>query len=427
MGSSRVSLVVLVAACGFQGGAGPTDANVDSSVDAPGTVSNFCEPLPPSTGTVVNTVGSLRTAVMGAANGATILVADGVYDLGGSPLTIGQPNVTLRSASGHREDVVIDSGGPDASAIKIAASNVTVTSLTIQHGTDALTVQPVAMPGIEDTRIYDVLFRDQTNAPVLIFPMALPGGPYADHGTIACSRFELTPTGGIDPCAFMTGIFGIDAVAALGWTVRDNWFVGLHCANAPKRTVAFDDGSRDTTIIRNRFLNSGKNIRLGNDPLSNTRRNYPGDALPDGCTITPDHWGGVVCNNTIAGLGVTQLVEGIALWHACDTKVVHNTIVSRAGATVTNIEYRFADTLVQITNNLSFLLPDSLAGGIASPLTGNFIYRSSADFVDAAAGDLRLASPEWREYGAMLDQGVCDTDANGNPRNLAMPVVGAYE
>src|SRR5258706_11833563 len=96
-----------------------------------------------------------------------------------------------------------------------------------------------------------------------------PLGPWADNGTVSCSRFIQTPA---SPDVCPSRILAIDAGGAAGWTVRDSRFENLACASGVHRTIAFDDGSRDTKIINNTFINVAMNIRLGNDPP--TSRTY---------------------------------------------------------------------------------------------------------------------------------------------------------
>jgi hypothetical protein len=80
-------------------------------------------PLGPPTGDTVtaNTVEALRTAVNSGASGETILVADGTYDPNGIFLRFDVPGVTLRSASGDREAVVLDGNYVTTEIVNIAA------------------------------------------------------------------------------------------------------------------------------------------------------------------------------------------------------------------------------------------------------------------------------------------------------------------
>jgi len=90
-----------------------------------------CPALPDPVGATV-TVGSVEqlfSAVNSAAPGTTILIMDGAYNLGSSDcdLWIDTPGLTLRSAGGDREAVILDDDYSGSEIITVAASNVTIT------------------------------------------------------------------------------------------------------------------------------------------------------------------------------------------------------------------------------------------------------------------------------------------------------------
>jgi hypothetical protein len=156
------------------------------------------------------------------------------------------------------------------------------------------------------------------------------------------------------------------------------------------------------------------------------------DPLPTGCTGTPQAWGGVICNNRIAGLGVptntssADFDEGIALWSTCDTWVMHNTVVSPPGAeTFENIEYRYPETFVHLLNNVISVGPLGRDGGTLAPISSTFTYQSPSEFVDAPAGDLRPSPTFASGPGSPISK--CITDAAGVSRNTSAPTPGAYE
>ncbi len=97
-----------------------------------------CEPLPAPAGNVVAvaTVTQLVDAVDGASPGDTILVADGSYALDGAYLRFDTPGVTLRSASGNREAVVLDGNYLTTEIVQVVASDVTVADLTLREAYD---------------------------------------------------------------------------------------------------------------------------------------------------------------------------------------------------------------------------------------------------------------------------------------------------
>ncbi len=123
--------------------------SVAAAQDTPGAarqitqaqVDPFCPPLPPPSGTTVNVSSEqqLWNAVNSASPGMTILIADGAYNLAaqGYYLWIDTPGVTLRSASGDRENVILDDNYQGSETITIAASDVTIADLTVNARPDA--------------------------------------------------------------------------------------------------------------------------------------------------------------------------------------------------------------------------------------------------------------------------------------------------
>jgi hypothetical protein len=373
----------------------------------------------------VTDVVGLTQAVAMASPGDTILLAPGTYLLSAT-LFMSTPNVTLRSETDDPASVILD-GGDVVAPVRMQSTGVALVSLTVARSVDdGARIEPTASGTVTDISIYDVTFLDNRNTGTRVIPYASQAaGPFADTGTIACSRF-VHSTAGTCPD---NGIFGVQMVGTRGWTVRDSYFAG-RCSPMIARAVSVDGGSRDTTIIDNVFSNNLNNIMLGNFTL----RTYP-DPLPATCSGTPAFWGGLACNNRIAGLGVPSRAgafdfdEGIALWRACDVWVMHNTITS-PGATETfsEIEYRFAGSYVHLVNNLVGMAPVQRDGGGLDPASVTTVYPSTAEFVDAIGGDLRLASTTTIAPGASIASiGSCATDAAGRARSTTSPMPGAYE
>src|SRR5690606_18094434 len=183
------------------------------------------------------------------------------------------------------------------------------------------------------------------------------------------------------------------------WVVRHNVFDRRACATPSYRTIWFDAGSRDTVITDNLFFGSNYHVLFGGSPPSRTYA----DPIPATCTGTnqPDHYGGVICNNVIAAVTLPSddtledFHEGIALWNACETWVLHNTIATNVDASEiwTTIEYRFDATYVHLVNNLAATLPMARENAELDPVyaASNVVYASTSEFVDLAAGNLRLS------------------------------------
>jgi hypothetical protein len=425
----RVMLLIALAGCGRLGF---DDITGQSGPDA-GPVAARCPALLPDQGsTQVSDTAGLISAVAAASPGDTITLADGVYRLT-EQLVLDRPDVTLRSVSGDPSSVTLDAGGTVDPAVRVAASGVRLEAMTIARSSgDGVAVEPTATGDLLDLRIYDVTFLDHGGPGVRARPHRSQfAGPFADDGTIACSRFLVTPEGTERSCN--PNGFGIRASGARGWILRDNYFAAVLCDTVRARALWVTNGSRDITVVDNEFTNIGMNIMLGGGA---EHRTYP-DALPAGCTGTPEHRGGVVCNNRIAGLGVpaftgvSDFEEGIALWGACDTWVTHNTIVSPGNErTYSEVEYRFPTAYVHLVNNLLQIEPRERDGGQLSPASQNTLYPAPTIFVDAASGDLRLAAGEDLPQGASIrapELAACATDAAGQPRDLDAPTPGAYE
>jgi hypothetical protein len=439
--------LVVVAACGFRHGTLPGDAGDDAPIDVPPDVppdvpaaTGPCAQLSLDPGAiVVSDVAGLTNAIATAPAGATIALAPATYVLT-TPITIHTQGLTLISMMRDASSTILDGGGAVTPVVRTDASNVTVASLTIAHSSVVgMLVQAPTTGDITGVRIYDVTFDDDVGPSVRVHPNvpASPDvGPYADNGTIACSRF--VDTSAVDHCTIPNQL-GIDAVAVRGWTIRDNRFDHVVCPTAFRRAILIRGGSRDVVLANNRMLDSNGNITLGDDPMTNPARMYS-DALPATCSAIgiypPQVWGGVLCNNAMAGLDVPPYAaqpydDGISLWGTCETWALHNTIVSPAGSgTFHDIEYRFPGTYVHLVNNLVEQLPASRDAGAqdATYSASDVAYAAESDFVDPHGGDLHLSATAAEGAGASIEGlGMCGSDADGKPRNLAAPVVGAYE
>ncbi len=435
----RLALVGAAGACAFHRGAAPSDAAGSGSPDATdaAVIAPACPPLPDPGATVsVADVTALYNAVASAAPGSVIELADGTYDVSGSGvLLIDTDGITLRSLSHDASKVILDGGNASDPIIGVHASNVTLTELTIAHaGARGVIVSPNTVPGgVTGDQIYDVTFTSNRGAAISIYPFNgdITSGSYADDGVVACSRIVDEPSGA--DCNQPT--IGLQAWAIRGWTIRNNYFEHVNCDGGYSRNIWINYGSRDVDIIANTIINSDMNIQLGDAPQ--TVRQYSDPVPPDCAAATPVMWGGLVCDNVIDGLGIpsisgnTDFDHGIALWTACDTWVMHNTVVSPGGGeTFGDIEFRFAGSYVHLANNLleqPTFLRDSATQDPAWSAS-NQTYAATTDFMNAAGNDLHLASgaPEIAAP-SIAGLGKCTTDADGKPRNLAAPTPGAYE
>jgi hypothetical protein len=362
---------------------------------APDQADSACPPLPPPGGMVVtiSTVAGLESAVNNAALGTTILVADGYYPLEGVYLRFDTPGVTLRSASGNRQAVVLDGDYLTAEIVQIAASDVTIADVTLREAYD----HPIHVMSTEsshtlNTLIYNVHIIDPGQQAIKINPV--PGGFYADDGVIACSQIELTDAGRPyirDNC--YTG--GVDAHQARGWTVRDNRIDGFWCETGlSEHAIHLWRGCRDTIIERNILLDNARGVGLGL-VTSGEGRTYPDDPCPAASGYVDD-FGGMIRNNFIAVNNSDLFVSeygfdcGICLWNVCNAQALHNSVYTAdPGSTFSSIEWRFPNTQAQVLNNLVNHTMRQRDGATADQ-SGNLTNALPEWFVAAGNGDLHL-------------------------------------
>nr|WP_319393677.1 hypothetical protein [uncultured Desulfobacter sp.] len=385
-----------------------------------------CPPLlPPSGNTIrVNTVAEIWNAVNGASPGDTILVEDGTYNLGaaGRYIWIDTPDVTLRSLSGNRDNVILDDNYQWAEVITVAASNVTIADLTIKRArTHAIHVVSSSSADTVNTLIYNVKIIDPGQQAIKINPSN--SNYFADYGEVACSVMELTENGRAEVYAYNGSCYtgGVDGHRARGWIVRDCRIEGFWCDfGLSEHGVHFWTGSRDTLVERNTFINNARGVGFG------MRENGSGRIYDDG--PCPDasgyvgHYGGIVRNNFFfAGdndLFASQYGAdtGIALWQACNASVYHNTLAFTKPP-FSAVEYRFPNTQADIINNLTthniMQRPPASA-----TLAGNLQYQPLSVFADAPSGDLHLdqTASAAIDKGVVLTAGLCDDDIDGDPR-----------
>jgi len=394
----------------------------------------LCSPLDPPAGptVIVSTVAELESAVNGAASGDTILVADGVYHLDGAYLRFDTAGVTLRSASGNREDVVLDGDYVTTEIVQIVASDVTVADLTLREAYyHPIHVMSAGGSHTLNTLIYNVRVVDPGEQAIKINPV--PGDHYADDGVVACSHIELTAAGrpNIRNNCY-TG--GVDAHQARGWVIRDNVLEGFWCPNGlSEHAVHFWSGSRDTIVERNLLRDNAQGVGFGL-VTEGSGRVYADDACPNAAGDYVDHYGGVIRNNFVVARDGALFASaygfdcGICLWNACDARALHNTIYTfDAANTFSAIEWRFPNAQVEVVNNLlnhTLLERD----GATAAQAGNVTSAQAAWFLDAASGDLHLAPTAM----AAIDQAPARDDVNddydGDLRPAgASPDVGADE
>jgi hypothetical protein len=139
------------------------------------------------------------------------------------------------------------------------------------------------------------------------------------------------------------------------------------------------------------------------------------------------HYDGVIRNNVIWA-DIPWYDTGIELHMAREPRVVHNTVVSGAGATgfFRSIDYRYAETQVFLANNLTRAMgPRDWA---LATLESNLEDTPLSYFVDPAGGAFHLTSEatDAIDQGTALDDAGVDLDGERHDRGSA-PDLGADE
>jgi hypothetical protein len=358
----------------------------------------LCPPLPPPAGATVHvdTVAELQTAVNSAAHGDTILIADGTYELNGVYLWVDTPGVTLRSASGNRDAVILDGNYQTTEIVTVVASDVTIADLSLRRAlTHPIHVTTTDSADTLNTLIYNVHIVDPGQQAIKINPSA-SRTRFPDNGTIACSHIELTDAGRIQVWNINGSCYtgGVDAHWARDWTIRDNLIEEFWCSfGLSEHAVHMWRGCRDTVVERNVTRENARGIGFGLMSGGGARV-YPDDPCPGAGYV--GHYDGIIRNNLVfaSSSGLLGSADGfdcgICLASACGARVFHNTVVSTEPP-FSSIEWRWPSTDAEITNNLATHNYRQRDGATAT-LTGNLDSQPLSLFVDGAGGDLHLAS-----------------------------------
>ncbi len=428
-----------ITGCGSSDNTNKQENNtVDPIVSTPLETGHFCYPLPAATGNTVTAdpsdVSNLNSIVSNLNTGDTLLLADGDYQLNGVSLRFNTPGVTLRSASGNPDNVVLDGNYVSGEIINIAASNVTIAEITVKRAyTHPIHIVTSDTGDTLNTLIYRVTVIDAREQAIKINPGY--NSYFVDSGEIACSKLKLTDAGRphINPTSGGCYTGGIDAHQARDWLIRDNLIEGYWCASGlSEHAIHFWRGGRDTLVERNIIKDSARGVGFG---LSNSgaARTYSDQVCPQSSTEYIGHYGGIVRNNFIIASSSELLNSssgfdcGICLWSACEASALNNSIFSTGSNQNSSIEIRFSATKdASIYNNLvshSIKVRDSASGNIE----GNIENASSSLVVDITKDDLHLKSTSSDAIDAGFTQfDSPEYDIDGDSRD-AFPDVGADE
>lgn len=336
----------------------------------------------------VNSVVGLINAVENANSGGDrdIRVADGVYDLSGVALQITANGVSIRSGSGTRGGVVLDSHyieGATSGIFRILSSNVTIADMTLKRPYyHAVHISPPGDGAIEHVVLDNLHIIDPGEQAVKINAGA-PGGSI-NNGIIKNCLIELTDAGRANltysgyPC--YTG--GIDGHYSNNWTIQDNEIRGFWCSDGlSEHGIHFWRNSSNILVERNRIIDCDRGIGFGLGADGNS--------------------GGIIRNNMIShGPDHGFADVGIGIESTPNVQVYNNTIYHQHDYSA--VEYRFAATAnAYIANNLTNR-SITQRDGAAGTERNNIQTALASWFVDTLAGDLHLTT----SIVGVVDQGV---------------------
>jgi Right handed beta helix region len=364
----------------------------------------------------VHSEAQLQNAVHGLRSGTTILIEPGIYRLTNTiHLTGGVKQVTIRGASDDRAAVVLkgpgmrrrDHGDVPHGIMVSDATDVLIANLSVGDvWYHPITLQGQA--GCKRVRIFNVRLFDAGEQFLKANPDNRGGG--VDNCTVEYCVFEYTDR------ARHNYTQGMSVHTAANWTVRNNLFRNIRGPKEDPRVggcIDFWHGSRNATVEGNVIVNCRMGIRLGIVDRMKEQGVH-------------DNEGGIIRNNVIwRQPGAVEAPDGgILVGDSPRSKVLHNTVLLNGTFPPGVIEYRWSDGIV-VANNLAdgSIWKREDANGLED---NNVITTDRGIFVNAAAGDLRLAPKARMALPRVTALADCQTDIWGRKRN-EKTAVGAEE
>ena len=364
---------------------------------------------------VVSDVKELIRAINQAEPGQTILIEDGHY-LMPQYVQISADNVTLRSASGHRERVIID--GAESRHRELlgisACSDVTIADLTIQN-IQCNGFKINSETNVQHLTIYNCIIHN-------IWQRGVKGVKVPKE-----NREEIRPKNcriqyclfyndrpkrlSDDPADIAKGnyVAGIDVMFAKDWIISDNVFIGIQGRTFEGRGAIFVwHDSQDCVIERNIIVDCDVGLQLGN-PHRPSEIEY--------------HCVRFIARNNF----ITRAPEaGIVMVYTKDCKLLNNTIHDPQSRLQRLLRTVFTNDGLLIANNL--LSGPGMRNESESKITflNNIIQDVSNGFIDPAQGNLHLKSTAIGAIDKALVLPEVVEDFDRQPRE-AKPDIGADE
>ncbi len=374
-------------------------------------------PLPKPTGPVIRitNVDELFRAAEDVRPGGTILIADGHYMMP-RYFAVKTDNVTMRSESGNRRDVVLDGARSRHGELVgiTACSGVTIADLTIQnirHNGFKLN----SNTGVQKVAVYNCIIHNIWQRGIK--GVKVPPGvrPPTDCRVQYCLFYNDRPKQYADDSADTAGNFGgnyiggMDIMYANRWTVSDNVFVGIRGRTSEARGAVFLwHDSQDCTVERNVVIDCDSGICLGNSHRA------PGTEIH--CRRC------IVRNNFLTGCPE----NGILADYTEDCRIVHNTIHNPTSRLKRLIRLVHDNRGLLVANNLLSGPPMRVETDSRVRIRGNLTKDLSGALVDTERGDLHLKVRVGEVVDAVEALPEVKTDIDGQRRD-ATADVGADE
>ena len=373
--------------------------------------------LPHSKGPAVEVsdVPRLIEALRQAKPGQTILLADGHYMMS-RYVKISADNVTLRSASGHRERVIID--GVESRHHELlgisACSGVTIANLTIQNiRCNGFKIN--SNTNVQNLTIYNCIIHNiwQRGVKGVKVPRENRSATRPRNCRIRyCLFYNDRPKRlSDDPSDIAKGnyVAGIDVMYATNWIISDNVFVGIQGRTFEGRGAIFIwHDSRDCVIERNIIIDCDVGLQLGN-PHRDSETTY--------------HCVGLIARNNF----ITRAPEaGIVTVYTKDCKVLNNTIHDPESRLQRLLRSVFTNDGLEFANNL--LSGPGIRNESDSTITfsNNLIKDLTEYFVNPASGNLHLKNNVIDAVGKGVTLAEVTEDFDRQPRGT-VPDIGADE
>lgn len=367
-------------------------------------------PLPQPTGQVIRaaSVDALFRAARQIEPGGTILLAEGHYMMP-RYFELRTAGVTLRGASGRREQVILDGARSRHGELVgiTGCSGVTIADLTIQNvkwngfklnsdrGVQRLTVyncviHNVWQRGLKGVKVPadDPRIRPPTGCRV----------QYCLFYNDRPKRFSDDPA---DTAENFGGNYvgGMDVMYANGWTISENVFIGIRGRTGEARGAIFLwHDSQNCLIERNVIIDCDSGICLGNSHRGPETQTHCHRCLVRNNFVSRAHENGILADYT----------------RHC--QIVHNTVHDPQSRLKRLIRLVHDNDGLLVTNNLLSGPPMRVETESRIRTEGNVTRELTDRFVDADRGNLHLKGPVPGVSGAARRIPQAPEDFDGQAR-----------